>query len=101
MTWYAALLTMQTQVDGVPKDGYLPVVESSIRLIHAADESGAMSKAQALLKEAEHQYLNDAGEVIRWIGVSVDEVQEIGAERPGDGDEIFSSMRREVAGANQ
>jgi hypothetical protein len=87
--WFAAKLLFESSV---PDDGRV-LQEESIRLIQAADEAQAQSKACLLGPSEEHEYLNEHGETVRWRFVSVLEVQDLCEENVCDGMEVFSTLK--------
>jgi len=94
MTWYAADLTFRGGVSADAEDE--PLYETSIRLIQADNEDDAMTKAERIGKDNEHEYLNDAKEKVAWTFVKVCDLQEIEDQTLGHGTELFSRMSRSI-----
>jgi hypothetical protein len=90
--WFAALLTFEAEVDGVPNDDRL--CEASVRLVEAADLEAAQEKARRLGRESEHVYLNENGERVTWRFDKLIDVQEVGEGPLVDGVEVLSRLYR-------
>lgn len=92
MNRYFACLLFESEVD----DGsdLPPLVEESVRLVFAEDESAARLKAGRFGKEAEHDYLNDDGARVTWRFVRVLDVQEFCEQDFCDGVEVYGRLER-------
>lgn len=93
MNWYAVKLLFQSQIDENPKGDDL--WEESIRVLIADDEEAAHAEALKVGKDAEHSYLNEAGETVAWHFREVLEVQDLGLSELQHGSEVFSRLFRQ------
>jgi|SRR6187549_3170001 len=91
-TWYSAKLLFEATVDGVREPN--AVCEESIRVLLSETEGSARAKAEGLGKAGEHEYLNESGQTVRWVFISVLEVQELDETELTDGTEVFSTLSR-------
>ena len=91
MTWYSAKLLFESEVDG---ENDQPLREESIRVLLSESEAEARAKAAEVGTEAEHEYLNEQGQKVRWRFVAVLEVQDLCADALTDGMEVFSVLFR-------
>jgi hypothetical protein len=91
-TWYSAKLLFESAIDGEAREQ--PLCEESIRILLEENEESARAKAEAIGRGAEHEYQNDAGEIVSWRFVSVLEVQDLSAASLEDGTEVFSTLFR-------
>jgi hypothetical protein len=97
-TWFAAKLLFESRIDGALLEQ--PLCEESIRVLLCDTEAAARARAEEVGHGAEHEYVNEAGETVRWRFVSVLEVQDLGELALEDGTEVFSTLfRRENDGA--
>lgn len=87
--YYAPSILMKSVDTSSPSDE-VRLWEDEIFLIVASDETEARLKAMELGKDAEHEYANNEGRVIRWVFDCVQNVYEIGEQQPTSGTEIFS-----------
>src|SRR5438045_2480550 len=87
--WYSARLMFES--DRADLDGPR-LQEVSIRLIEAENEAEAMSKAVALGKREQHEYRNEAGEIVHWRFIEVLEIQDLCEAEVYDGMEVYSRM---------
>ena len=90
--WFSVRLLYKNTV-GSARDTDL-VREESIRVFMADEEADAVEKANALGKHGEHEYANDAGELVRWIFVRVLEIQDLCEAELSDGTEVYSRLYR-------
>jgi hypothetical protein len=88
--WYSTKLVFRSLL--THEDGR-HLQEESIRLFRAESSEEAARKAIEFAKKEEVAYPNEAGEVVRWIFVAVDEVQELADSAFADGVEVFSIMK--------
>jgi uncharacterized protein DUF4288 len=87
--WYAAVLVFRGTTG--PDSGDERIAERQLRLIRASGADGAYERALQLGHEAEHEYMNDAGEKVRWRFVGLAELSEITDAELRDGSEVLSS----------
>ena len=95
MNWFSAKLIFVTEMRNAEDDD--PLREESIRVFRAVDEQGAIDRAASVGKSAEHEYLNEQGETVRWTFLRVDEVQDLCEETLEDGMEVFSRITHAVS----
>ena len=94
--WHSANLLFEARVGGVmPSDG---LREESIRVLLAESEEETLNRAGQLGSGAEHQYTNDAGELVRWRFVELLEVQSLGEPELSDGSEAFATLLKATRG---
>jgi hypothetical protein len=91
-TWYAARVRFESTVGDGPNPR--PLYEESIRIILGESIEDATARAEAIGRAAEHEYPNEAGEVVRWVFASVLEVQDLCESELQDGMEVFSTLFR-------
>src|SRR5260221_13808099 len=97
-TWYAAKLLFESSVDDGSNES--PLLEESIRVLQADSVETAQTKALEIGSAAEHSYLNELGQSVRWAFVSLLELQDLRETELADGTEIFSRLyRRDSSGA--
>lgn len=77
-------------MDGSPGDD--PLREESIRILLSDGDEAAWIRAKEIGRAAEHEYVNEAGEMIRWNFVEVLEVQDLCESNLTDGMEVFSRL---------
>lgn len=89
---YVAVLINEISVDG---PGHVPRFEESFVLLRASSDEEAEQVALAFARAAEHSYLNEDGETVRWtfrqlatVGPALEDG--VDSERLPAGIEIFS-----------
>ena len=92
-SWYSAKLVFESTINGVKEPNFL--CEESIRVLLADSEEDARTRAEQIGRAAEHDYMNEAGESVRWQFVSVLEVQDLSETDLQDGTEVFSKLFRQ------
>jgi len=90
--WYSARLLFEAEVEGEDSDDIL--CEESIYLVEADDDDDAEQKASEVGTQAQHEYANDKGQMVRWRFRRVLDVQELCEPRIAHGTEVFSRMFR-------
>lgn len=91
-TWFSAKLLFRADVEGDSGDGSL--FEESVRILRGIDEADVQRAANLLGKKEEHDYKNDAGQIVRWRFIETLEVQDLCEEALADGSEVYSRMFR-------
>ena len=91
--WYSAKLLFRSTIDGSVVAQ--PLSEESIRIFRADSEHIAQLRAAEIGRDAEHEYPNENGEMVRWSFVAVLEVQDLCEGDLEDGTEVFSRLFRE------
>ncbi len=89
--WSSARILYKSHVDAKASDGRT-LCEESVRVLLAEDEDSALEKAERIGKENEHEYTNEAGELVRWRFVKVLEIQDLSARELADGVEVYSRL---------
>jgi len=95
-TWYAAKLLFESSVDDGSKES--PLLEESTRVLLADSVETAEAKALAIGHAAEHSYLNESGQSVKWAFVSILELQDLCETELLDGTEVFSRLYRRDSG---
>jgi hypothetical protein len=91
-SWYSVKLLFQSTIDGRLLEQSL--CEESIRILRGESDEQARARAEEIGRSAEHEYLNESGEVVRWNFVSVLELQDLSETELQDGMEVFSTLIR-------
>jgi len=91
--WFTASLLFKSQHQ--PAANGDPLWEEQIILLEATDELAAKQKAAQRGKAEEHEYRNQAGELVRWSFEQVERLCEIEGGELKDGAELFSRFLRE------
>lgn len=86
-TWYSVTLLFESSVSGTL--AVRPLCEERIILLLSTSEADSRRCATQYGKSEEHQYLNQAGDRVRWLFRSVEKVEEV--ELPADGLWIVAS----------
>lgn len=74
--WYSATLLFESRVDGIV--GVRSLCEERVVLIKARDERAARIAASRYGELAEHAYTNNRGQLVRWMFVGIDKVEDVG-----------------------
>jgi hypothetical protein len=90
---YSANLLFRANVDDY--SGTQPLCEGSLRVLVADSDEDARARAEQIGRAAQHSYLNEAGKEVRWVFVSVLELQDLCESALLDGMEVFSRLYRE------
>lgn len=89
-TWYSAKLLFESTINGcIPEKS---LCEESIRILQGENDQHARGRAEAIGRSAEHEYLNESAEVVKWTFVSVLELQDLSETDLHDGMEVFSAL---------
>jgi len=91
--WYSASLLFISEHVGHPQSE--PLWEERIVLVQAEGPTAAEQKARQIGKRGEHEYLNKAGCVVRWVFKQVERVHLIDSTKLEDGTELFSRFLRD------
>jgi hypothetical protein len=78
-----------------PDSNPYPLWEECVILIEAENESDAKVKAAQHGKAGEHEYKNQAGELVRWSFERVERVCHIDKDALTDGTELFSRFLKD------
>jgi hypothetical protein len=89
-SWFSAKLLFEAEVE-CSSD---PLCEESIRLVEANDDDDAQRRAAEIGAQAEHEYLNEEGQIVRWRFRGILEVQNLCETKIMHGMEVFSRMFR-------
>lgn len=90
--WYVASIIMRCVVG---EDDHGPwLCDRQIRLVVAKDGDEAYEKALNFGREAEHNYRNSEGEMVRWMMVGIEDIDELVGGSIDDGTEIKSLLFR-------
>ena len=92
-SWYSAKLLFRSTIDGAAVAQ--PLCEESIRIVLAETDEAARVRAAEIGRLAEHEYVNESGELVRWSFVAVLDVQDLCVNELEDGAEVFSRLFRE------
>ena len=97
--WYSAKLLFRSTVDGATMAE--PLCEESVRILRAETEEAAVARAAEIGRSAEHEYVNERGEVVGWWFAEVLEVQDLCINELQDGAEVFSRLFRGATGGGR
>ena len=95
MNWYLVKMVFQI-ICGNGK--HTAQFEEQLRLIQAADATGAVNKASLLGKQEEQMFFNHAQQTVCWKLIAVTDIYPFNAEL--DGAEIFSRISEEEQAAS-
>ena len=73
--WYAVTILFESRVSGAV--ALRPLCEERVILLRSTSEANARLRAIQYGKVEEHQYLNHAGDRVRWSFRSVEKVEDI------------------------
>lgn len=91
--WFTASLLFKSEHQAASAGE--PLWEEKIILVRAEDEAAAEGKAAQLGKAEEHEYRNQAGELVRWSFERVERVCQMEDDVLKDGVELFSRFLRD------
>ena len=82
----------EAEVEGRGSDD--PLCEESIRLVEADDGDNAQRRAAEIGVQAQHEYVNGEGQMVRWCFRGIIEIQDLCEAKITHGVEVFSKMLR-------
>src|SRR5262245_15592097 len=89
--WFVAVLVVESRM---PDSGEKVLVDLQYKLLAAADPEEAYRAALALGKNEAHEYVNAAGERVRWKFVGLRDLVELDSASPSHGTEVYSDLVR-------
>jgi len=98
-SWYSAKLLFRSTVNGLIVAQ--PLCEESIRVLVAETDEAAQVRAAEVGRSAEHEYVNEHGELVRWSFVAVLDLQDLCVTELEDGMEVFSRLFRDASGGGE
>jgi hypothetical protein len=91
--WFAASLLFKSRHPDDPRSEFL--WQESIVLVHASNEDEARREAERIAKEAEHEYVAAAGNLVRWTFERIESIHSILSETLENGTEVFARFLQE------
>lgn len=85
--WFAVRLLSESSIAQDPAAE--PLFEDTLVLLRATNEEAAQRRGEEYGRAAEHEYENEAREVVRWEFREVLDVQEVLDEEVTDGTEVY------------
>lgn len=70
--------------------------EQIIFVIYARDEDDAKVVAEMVAREKEHEYLNEAGEIVHWVLMEIEQVKKISDDMSQNGAEVYCDFFEKV-----